>query len=306
MDIYYASRESILKDVKRLTSYLDSIVEESIDPSLYVSRIGLNSTQQFRKHIFDLKLSDERKIILKLVGNREIDFEIEGMKYAKSNNVPAPDLLYFESTKKNPFKLPFLLMEYVKLRDSQELFQGDELVIRWGGVLSIDKEKMNNKIARTVPIIQKLHQPTGLKNYSYQNIFSNYGTEYLDSNLKKRAELLKLFFEKNKEMFIESPYYPIHGDLDSTNVADTNNGIVLIDWEKFNWSDATKDIAYFMERNVFFDEKGFISLINNHYQTFDETFSKRLMFQRAITKFEHHLYFNFDPQDFLNFVDQNF
>jgi fructosamine-3-kinase len=297
MNIYQNQPEQVESFVKSQSYFLESRLKEKLSPDRFIESISRNPNQYGRKSIYNLNLSDNTTIVLKLNSKGSAENEVKGMNYANSSSIPSPKLIDFYLDSTNPLKNNFLLMDYIDIIPFEEFYQGDEIVHMFGKNYKININEIKSHIKEASELCLKLHQKSGDKNSTYttnkmKQLFNGFKEKIGDNaSLEKELTTLFKYYEENKTDFNNSPEYHLHGDLDPSNLPHTKNGIVLIDWENYHKGDCAEDIAYFALRNFLipkdFNEQ--IEKISDQYSKKDSSFNKRLKFHLHLSDIWHQI-----------------
>ncbi|MFX0196194.1 MAG: phosphotransferase [Candidatus Hodarchaeota archaeon] len=299
MNIHNHEPEEVEAFVRSQRYFLDDRVKSSLNPDLCIEDISINPNQGGRKTIYNLGLSDGSTVVLKICHNLSIRREIEGLRYASTQDILAPKIHGYEINEDNPLKKPFILMEHVP-QQFKDAWRGDYEVNIWGGdkVLSVDYEFVRDRLDNLLEVIPRLNKKC--ERQSPIDIFKEY-TVYLESNndFYLKFQELQRFYEKNCQLFQGGLEYHLHGDLDFSNMISTQNGIVFIDWGNYSKGDIAEDLAYFAIRNIWFDYDEYAGKLVELISKKDKNFAKRFGFHVSMSKLWHVIYHSFPKEYFL-------
>jgi hypothetical protein len=290
MDIYSHSAKEVEDFVK------DQAFELSAMFDLDIAVITRNPDQGGRKRIYDLGLSDGSTVVLKICSNSGIRREIEGMRYASTTEISSPKLLGYEINEDNPLKNPFLLMEHVPRQPIVDY--GDYEINLWGRVVTVNYEKVKDRIDNILEVIPKLNKKC--ERQSPIDIFEKY-TVFIESNddLYLKFQELRRFYEKNYQLLQRGLEYHLHGDLDSTNIVTTQKGLIFVDWGHYSKGDVAEELAYFAIRNFWVDFDEYAGKLVELISKKDKTFAKRFGFHLSMSKLWHVVYKSLPKEFFL-------
>jgi hypothetical protein len=302
MRIYEHDIKEVEAFVQSHIGYLDEVLRIA-KPNSKIERIIRNPDQGARKALYDLYLSDDAIVVLKLFGKKGIEQEIAGLNYASSVGVPNPGLICYElnpDKKINSLQNPFLMMGHVILKPVEMMFTGDYKLKKCGRELCVNREALDQYIQEASDLMIGFHQMSSQINpayhadnmkrlfESYQDLFERKVAPRLQHDLTSELINAFSFFEANQTSFQSAEYF-LHGDLDPTNIAHTPDGLALIDFECFHTGDSAEDIAYFIHRNVLIpkDAEEQIGSICENYSKNDASFTTRLKFHLQLSKLWH-------------------
>lgn len=321
MKILERPPEEVETIVKENIFYLDQLVKKVIGPKVCIKGIVRNPSQGGRKTIYNLTLSNESQIVLKLNEYpNEVSTEVMGLKYANSLGVASPTLIYFEETMGNPLGIPFLLMSYVK-GVIPEYLQDREGMKLCAETVRVDPLTVEQYVQEVLSILRILHKSFSIFRdiYFSERIHRQFRrhSEILiqrkagGRRLRKLEECFKMlfaFYEDNRKIFIQYPQYHLHGDLDISNILLTEKTIVLIDWELYHMGDCAEDLAYFANRIILSPickEKA-LKDIEKLYSQSDPDFPLRFKFYLALDKMFYVTRHGYPLEEPLNYMKKYF
>lgn len=298
--------------------YLNKIVQQNYGMGKTVVQVRFNPDQKLRKAIYNLLLSDQTQIILKLCLKRLKSYvrELKGFELIKSSHIPGPELIFHDRCFSESLQVPFFLMNLVERKPYAAFFAGQIAEEDFNRELDSNPELWVFFFRKIIDAVHLLHQSdVTSSNYHYhprmmKHLFRWYEQKievYREKSEQLSDPLRKIFqyYEERRHIFQQAPIYHVHGDLDLSNLIFTNSGVVPLDWENYHRGDCAEDIAYLLERypgNRALKMR-YLTIVIELYSKQDPYFACRLKFQTALTKLWHVLEKGKSVADFLQFVN---
>jgi hypothetical protein len=324
MNIHGMNSTQVMVRLESAKDYLDQIVRSGHGDGVSILSVSKLSDQDAKNNIFRINLNHSLYLVIKLGDEKKLRNELNGMQYASQNGVPNPGVFSSQLSAENPVGIPFFLMGYVATIPFRDIIAGN--LGQQGCVGDRKEPSYSNSAAldihfeQCLPIIRKLHHPTGRHNYCYQrdisaNVFITLKKmidEIADTDCKEAyfswlKSTLDLY-TINRDVFTSSREVHLHGDLSPSNLCHTTQGIVLIDWEYYQLGDSAVDTAYFAEKNFLIDsaKPSMVERLVSEYSGEDPSFRKRFLFQTALIKIRESLAGYISFNNIQQFMDHDF
>ena len=299
------SDQETLAELRSTSSYFI----EAIAPHFKGSRpVNLTFQKPSRfKEIYYLKSRQRIIALLKIFDDEEeYQRELDGMEYASCTGLPVPRV-YHSSDASNPISRPLVIREYF------ELFPVMDLIYRsraFQGSI-IDEAFAENYFQRALDLIVSFHKASGQDNDLYgRDDIDIYKFGRLFDRLKAKIDVatgripeaivndhraflqdVVSYYANNLEVFMDTPGYHTHNDLDFPNIGIVNPRtceLIIMDFEKYSSrGDCAKDVALFVEKNYWIkrNKDKVLDRIDKIYVDKDGDFQVRRRFWTAIALF---------------------